>query len=87
MLDDMCSNKCDVDVNMNEGNYDVTVYNPTDKVAFMIRLTAKDKQGQLICPAYWSDNYFSLAPGEKRTVTCRMPSLTDKTEVEIGVSK
>jgi exo-1,4-beta-D-glucosaminidase len=87
MLDDMCSNKCDVDVNMNEGNYDVTVYNPTDKVAFMIRLTAKDKQGQLICPAYWSDNYFSLAPGEKRTVTCRMPSLTDKTVVEIGVSK
>ena len=87
MLDDMCSNKCEIDVNMNKENYEVTICNPTDKVAFMIRLTAKDKQGQLICPAYWSDNYFSLAPGEKRTVTCRMPSLTDKTVVEIEVSK
>jgi len=55
-------------------------------VAFMIRLTAKN-EGELICPAYWSDNYLTLAPGETRTVTCRMPSLTDKTKVEIGVFK
>lgn len=53
--------------------YEVTVSNPTDKVAFMIRLTAKDEQGQLICPAYWSDNYLILAPGETRTVTLKTP--------------
>ena len=39
------------------------------------------------CPAYWSDNYITLAPGETRTVTCRMTSLTDKTKIKIGVSK
>ena len=39
------------------------------------------------CPAYWSDNYLTLAPGETRTVTCRMTSLTDKTKIKIGVSK
>ena len=87
MLDGLCSNKCEIDVNKGEDDYRVTVYNPTDKVAFMVRLTARDKQGNLICPAYWSDNYLTLAPGESRTVTCRMSSITDKTEVEIGVSK
>lgn len=87
MLDGLCSNKCEIDVNKGEDDYRITVYNPTDKVAFMVRLTARDKQGNLICPAYWSDNYLTLAPGESRTVTCRMSSITDKTEVEIGVSK
>ena len=87
MLDGMCTNNVELSVEPNGNTYEATVSNKTDKVAFMIRLTAKDENGQLICPAYWSDNYFTLAPGETRTVTCRMPSLTDKTKAEIGVSK
>ena len=87
MLDDMCTNDVELTVKPNGNDCEAIVSNKTDKVAFMIRLTAKDENDQLICPAYWSDNYFSLAPGETRTVTCRMPSLTDKTMVEIGVSK
>ena len=74
MLDDMCAKSCELSVNKSDGAYKLTVSNPTDKVAFMVRLTAKDQHGELICPAYWSDNYLTLAPGEKRSVTCRLPA-------------
>ena len=75
MLDSLCTKDCEVSVKPKaEGLYEVSVSNPSDKVAFMIRLAARDQNGKLICPAYWSDNYFSLAPGDSRTVTCRMPS-------------
>ena len=75
MLDSLCTKDCEVSVKPKaEGLYEVSVSNPSDKVAFMIRLAARDQNGKLICPAYWSDNYFSLAPGDSRTVTCKLPS-------------
>ena len=74
MLDGLCAKTYQLEVAKTDGGYQVTVSNPTDKVAFMIRLKAKDQNGELICPAYWSDNYFSLAPGDSRTVTCKLPS-------------
>ena len=74
MLDGMCSKDYRLTVKKtSDEKYEVTVSNPTDKVAFMIRLTAKDEKGQLICPAYWSDNYLTLAPGETRTVSLTTP--------------
>ena len=87
MLDNMCSNDCKIAIANADDGYEVTVRNPTDKVAFMIRLTAKDEKGELICPAYWSDNYLTIAPGETRTVFCRMSSETIKTRLKIEVSK
>lgn len=87
MIDDMCVNDCELNVKPSaDGVYEVTVSNPSDKVAFMVRLTAKDQGGQLVCPAYWSDNYLTLAPGETRTVTCRLPSLSAKDKVNISTS-
>lgn len=84
MLDSLCTRECELSVKPSaEGVYEATVSNSSDKVAFMIRLTAKDQNGQLICPTYWSDNYFSLAPGESRTVTCKMPSLPKDVQVSI----
>ena len=74
MLDEMCSKDYQLTFKKTSNEqYEVTVSNSTDKVAFMIRLTAKDEQGQLICPAYWSDNYLILAPGETRTITLNTP--------------
>jgi exo-1,4-beta-D-glucosaminidase len=86
MLDNLCTTDVEMTITPTSDGYQVKVSNPTDKVAFMVRLTAK-QQGQLICPAYWSDNYLTLAPGETRTVTCKLPSITDKTDVKIEVSK
>lgn len=87
MLDGLRTNACELSSKLSQqGLYEVTVSNPTDKAAFMVRLTAKGEDGELICPAYWSDNYLTLAPGESRTVTCRMPSLPDNAAVSIQIS-
>jgi len=84
MLDGLCTKTCELSVKPAADNtYEVTVSNPSDKVAFMIGLKAKDQNGELICPAYWSDNYFSLAPGDSRTVTCKTPALAADTKVSI----
>ena len=57
--------------------YELTLSNPSSTVAFFQRLIVKDAKGTLVCPAYWSDNYVTLAPGESRTITCILPA-TDK---------
>jgi len=88
MLDSLCTKTCDLSVKpSSESVYEATVSNTSDKVAFMIRLTAKDQTGELIAPAFWSDNYLTLAPGESRKVTCRMPSLAPDMDVRIQLSK
>jgi exo-1,4-beta-D-glucosaminidase len=48
----------------------VTVKNPSGRVAFMahLRLT-RGPGGDDLVPIYWSENYFSLLPGEERVVT------------------
>jgi exo-1,4-beta-D-glucosaminidase len=48
----------------------VTVLNPSDAVAFMVHLRViRCEDEQDITPIFWDDNYFSLLPGEKRTVS------------------
>ena len=86
MLDELYTRSCDVTVKETGSDYEVTVSNPSDKVAFMIRLTAKYANGALICPAYWSDNYLTLAPGEKRTVVCKLHALPSNSAVSIEAS-
>ncbi len=50
----------------------VTVENASDKLALALRLLVnKGKAGEEVLPSYWEDNYFSLLPGEKRTVSVR----------------
>jgi hypothetical protein len=48
----------------------VRIKNTGSAAALMIKLTLTDSAtGQRILPAYYSDNYVSLLPGEERTVT------------------
>ncbi len=50
----------------------VQVENKGDSVAFMIHpRVLRGKGGEDVTPIFWSDNYFSLLPGEKKTVTAR----------------
>jgi exo-1,4-beta-D-glucosaminidase len=53
----------------------VVAENKSDTVAFMVhpRVT-RGKGGEDLTPIFWSDNYFSLLPGEKKTVTARFDS-------------
>jgi exo-1,4-beta-D-glucosaminidase len=54
------------------GSMSVTVENQGDSIAFMVhaRITRGDG-GEDVTPVLWSDNYFSLLPGEKRSVSAR----------------
>jgi exo-1,4-beta-D-glucosaminidase len=47
----------------------VTVANPSNDLAFMVRLgVTQGRGGRDVAPAYWEDNFFSLMPGESRVV-------------------
>ncbi len=50
---------------------ELTVTNRSDVVAFFVRAALKEADGELVTPAFWNDNFFSLKPGETRTFTCR----------------
>lgn len=48
----------------------VELTNPSGDIALMTQLTLRDADtGQRILPAYYSDNYLTLLPGESKTVT------------------
>ena len=57
-------------VKENNGTYTVTLENKSDFISYMNILKAKDAAGNMVVPAYWSDNFFSLLPGQTKTVTC-----------------
>lgn len=62
----------DVSMKKTGGEWLATVQlkNNTDVPALMIRLKVYGKKtGESILPAYYSDNYISLMPGEEKTVT------------------
>jgi hypothetical protein len=45
-----------------------TISNPSSTIALMIRLRLVDGSGKRVLPVFYEDNYFSLVPGETRTV-------------------
>ena len=51
----------------------LTLANNSDCVAFFIRLSAKNAAGDLIVPAFWSDNYVSIPPRAELQITCALP--------------
>jgi exo-1,4-beta-D-glucosaminidase len=52
----------------------VTVHNPSNALAFFVRLTVwKGEGGTDVAPVYWDDNFFELMPGETREVAATYP--------------
>jgi exo-1,4-beta-D-glucosaminidase len=48
----------------------VSVHNPSGSLAFMVHLrVTKGKGGEDVTPIFWSDNYFSLLPGEQHEIS------------------
>lgn len=67
-------------------SFEVTVLNPTDKIAFFVDfMLVEDKTNEPILPVFWSDNYISLLPGEQRvlTGTAENSELKDRKELKI----
>ena len=53
-----------------ENTYRVMVRNAGDSPALMIRVkTMNDKINELVLPVYYQDNYFSLMPGESKSIS------------------
>ncbi len=65
----------------------VTLKNPSAGVALMIRLkVASSVSGERILPVFYEDNYFSLLPGESRTVALEFANPTPaKKPLELAV--
>lgn len=57
-----------------------TLKNESSYPALMVKLTVRDATGARVLPAYWSDNYVSLLPGETRTVTLETPNSGGKAQ-------
>lgn len=51
------------------GHVTVTLANPGSSIAFFIRLQVVGKNDEEALPVTWDDNYVTLLPGEKRTLT------------------
>ncbi len=52
-----------------DGKYCVTIKNQTNALAFMVRIVLADANtGRPVRPVFYSDNYFSLLPGEEKVV-------------------
>ncbi|MBQ3026405.1 MAG: discoidin domain-containing protein [Alistipes sp.] len=77
-----------MECNNGEWSAVVTLRNTSDVPALMIRLnTLGAKDGKQILPVFYSDNYFSLLPGEERTVTVRWRDIdTRGNKAEVVVS-
>jgi hypothetical protein len=56
-----------IDRKANETRH-IIVSNPGRETAFFIRLKVLDENNELFLPAYFSENYFTLLPGEKRMI-------------------
>ena len=65
-LDKLAQAKVNVSINKTEDSIQVTLTNRSSVVAFFTRMSLKDKDGELIIPAYWDDNLVTLAPRQSR---------------------
>jgi hypothetical protein len=62
----------------------VKIKNSGDTPALMVKLTLKDvATGKRILPAYYSENYVSLLPGEERVLTVEFPAGPTKPTISL----
>ena len=55
-------------VRRSEKTFDAELVNTGRTIAFFLRLQVKDSSGGSVRPCFMSDNFFSLLPGERKTV-------------------
>ena len=70
-LDKLAQARVKARISRTEDSIQVTLKNNSSVVAFFTQMTLKDRKGKVIVPAYWNDNFVTLAPKETRVFTCR----------------
>ncbi len=63
-------------VRTENGRTRVAVKNTGKGIAFMVKLLARDAKGRNLKPAFYSDNWFCLMPGEEKSVVVDAPAGT-----------
>jgi hypothetical protein len=76
-LNDMAQTSVKVEVlkgekNLAERSWTIQVSNLSDRIAFFIRPQLMNGSEEVL-PSYWSGSYFTLAPGERTTLTVSCP--------------
>jgi len=62
-----------------DGKQSIEVSNPSTETAFFIRLKIVDEDsGELILPVFFSENYFTLFPGESKEISLDLSLLPEK---------
>jgi len=56
-----------------DGGYAVTLENKGEVIAYQNILKALSPDNDLVPGALWTDNFFTLLPGETKTVSCQLP--------------
>ncbi|MGC1293339.1 MAG: sugar-binding domain-containing protein [Candidatus Acidiferrales bacterium] len=90
MLEELPSAKLEITANREKADSDevsVHLHNPSEHLAFQVRLAINDANGNEVLPVFWSDNYIELMPGESKTITARYPSwikLEGGAKLEVG---
>ncbi len=66
--------------------YTFTLINDSKRPAYAVKLNLKNlKTGETILPAYFSDGYFNLLPGEKKEISVEYPmGIADKVEIKVS---
>lgn len=66
--------KCKITTKMvNSTEAELSISNPSEHVAYMLRIVLKDKKGHIIDGVTFSDNYITIAPGSTKTIHCQLP--------------
>ena len=78
--------QADIKANLiNKGdNLEVKLCNNSPVVAFFMDIKLKDASGEMIVPAFWNDNFVTLAPGETRVFTCSATSIPADATVTVA---
>ena len=67
--------------------FSVDLTNQSSGVALMSKLTLRNQRDKSrVLPAYYSDNYISLLPGEKRTLTIEAPATSVRNALTVDVT-
>ncbi|MCX6329776.1 MAG: glycosyl hydrolase, partial [Bacteroidia bacterium] len=53
---------------IDDNHFSFTISNPNNETAFFIRLKITDSENKLVLPVFFTDNYFTLLPGDEKKV-------------------
>ncbi|HYN00818.1 MAG TPA: glycoside hydrolase family 2 TIM barrel-domain containing protein, partial [Vicinamibacteria bacterium] len=62
---------------------EIQLRNPSKSMVLMVKPTLRSSEGQRVLPAFATDGYFSLVPGESRTVQIEAPNATGPLQVSL----